>query len=315
MESKSSKKKKWMKWAKIGFVILLIVFIGRYFYKNFDSYKNLDVSINWPIFAVAVACYYLFELTMASLWHYLTKLNNCEIRYGRAVAAYLCSLPGKYIPGKVFLLLARIPAYEEAGKSLGKVTICFFWENISTILGTAFTFLISLFFFPNDLLSDYKWAAIMLVVIFFICLNPKIINFFLRILGKILKKDDMEIPTTYGQMIKVVLLFVIGWSIAGIGFYMLTCSVYPVPPAQMLYAVGLFGLSTVIGILALFAPSGLGVREGILVLGLSLIMPEEYAVIISIVSRLWITVSELSLVGITFAVKKITERPKREVKP
>lgn len=304
----SAGRKKWMKLLKYGFLVLVVIFLIRYFYKNADSYRNLDVSINWPVFAGAVIFYFLYKITLASLWHYMTKLNQCAIGYFKAITAYLYSILGKYIPGKVFMLLARIPSYEEAGAPIRKVTICFFLENICTLLGAAFLFLISLLFFPNDILADYKWAAVLLVVIFFICINPKIINFFLRILGKVIKKQDMEIPITYGQMIRVVLLFIGNWVIVGIGFYMLTCSIYPVPMSEMLYTAGIFGLSCIIGILAIFAPSGLGVREGILVLGLGLIMPEEYAVIISIVSRLWMTVSELALIGIAFVVNQFRRK-------
>ncbi len=47
-------KKKWMKYAKIGFLLLVAVFLVRYFYKNYDSYKNLDVEINWLVFTGAV---------------------------------------------------------------------------------------------------------------------------------------------------------------------------------------------------------------------------------------------------------------------
>ncbi len=301
-------KKKWMKWLKNGFLVLVVIFLARYFYKNFDTYKNLDVKINWGIFAGAVLFYFLYKLTLASLWHYMTKLNGCGIRYFKAITAYLYSILGKYIPGKVFMLLARIPAYEEEGAPIRKVTICFFLENICTLLGAAFLFLVSLLFFPNDLLADYKWAAIGLVIVFFICINPKIINFFLGFLEKIIKKKDLVIPITYLQMIKVVILFIGNWIIVGIGFYMLTCSIYAIPMSEMLYTAGIFGLSCIIGILAVFAPSGLGVREGILVLGLSLIMPQEYAVIISIVSRLWMSVSELALIGIAFVVNKVTKK-------
>lgn len=307
----SSRKKKWMKILKYGFLILVVIFLARYFYKNSESYRNLDVSINWAVFTGAVGFYFLYKITLASLWHYMTRLNQCGIGYFRAVTAYLYSILGKYIPGKVFMLLARIPAYEEAGAPIRKVTICFFLENICTLLGAAFLFLVSLLFFPNDILADYTWATVGLVVVFFICINPKIINFFLKIMEKLIHKKDMQIPITYKQMLKVVLLFIGNWLIVGIGFYMLAYSIYPIPLSQMLYTAGIFGLSCIIGILAIFAPSGLGVREGILVLGLGLIMPSEYAVIISIISRLWMTVSELALIGIAFVVNQVMERCKK----
>lgn len=306
----SCKKKKWMKWAKTGFLVLVAVFLIRYFYRNYDEYKNLDLSINWGIFTVAVLLYFLYKLTLASLWHYLTMLNDCAVGYFRAITAYLYSILGKYIPGKVFMLLARIPAYEERGRSISKVTICFFLENICTILGAAFLFLISLFFFPNGLLKQYQWAAVALVIAFFICINPKIINFFLKYVGKVMKKENLQIPITYPQMLKVVGLFILNWLIVGLGFYMLTCSIYPLPLSQFLYAAGVYGVSCIIGILAIFAPSGIGVREGIMVLGLGLVMPSEYAVIISIVSRLWMSVSELVLIGIAFVINQLRRQKK-----
>ncbi len=306
----NTKKKKIMKYAKYIFLILVVVFLIRYFYNNYDTYKNLEVDINWGIFAAAVLFYFLYKITLASLWHYMTKLNHAAIGYFQAITAYLYSILGKYIPGKVFMLLARIPPYEEKGVQIRKVTICFLLENVCTLLGAAFLFLISLFFFPNEILEDYKWATIILVILFFICINPKIINFFLGLVEKVTKKDGLVIPITYGQMIKVVLLFIGNWIIVGIGFYMLACSIYPIPASEMLYTAGIFGLSCIIGILAVFAPSGLGVREGILLLGLTLVMPEEYAMIISIVSRLWMTVSELALIGIAFVVNKAVGRKK-----
>ena len=308
----NSRKKKWMKWAKRGFLVLVAVFLIRYFYRNYDDYKNLDLTINWGIFTIAVLLYFLYKITLASLWHYLTMLNDCEVGYFEAITAYLYSILGKYIPGKVFMLLARIPVYEEKKRSISKVTICFFLENICTLLGAAFLFLISLFFFPNGLLKQYQWAAIALVIAFFICINPKIINFFLKYVEKFMKKDNLRIPITYPQMLKVVGLFILNWLIVGLGFYMLTCSIYPLPMSQFLYAAGVYGVSCIIGILAIFAPSGIGVREGIMVLGLGLIMPSEYAVIISLVSRLWMSVSELILIGIAFVINKVAEFRKKK---
>ena len=68
--------KKWKKYVRIGFLLLVAVFLIRYFYKNYDSYKNLDIEINWPVFAGALLFYFIYQVTLASLWHYITKLNQ-----------------------------------------------------------------------------------------------------------------------------------------------------------------------------------------------------------------------------------------------
>lgn len=306
------KSKRWMRWIKIIFYTAVVFFLIRYFQKNLNEIKEIKFNINWKAFCISMLFYFIYKVSLASLWHYITVLNHAGIRYFDAVTAYLYSILGKYIPGKVFMLLARTPEYERAGVPMRKVSVCFVLENICTLLGAAFLFLISLFFFDNQNLSLYKYAAILFVVVFVICLNPKLINFFLRILEKILKRDGLAISISYFQMIKIVFLFVLNWIIVGIGFYMLVYSIYPVPVSEMLYCGGVYGLSAIIGILAVFAPSGLGVREGIIAVGLSIVIPVEYVVIISIVSRLWATIAELILIGAAFLIKNIREYRKRK---
>lgn len=299
-------RKRIMQIIKILFLVLVVIFLVIYFQKNMEDIRNLDFKINWPVFIISMIFYFIYKITLASLWHYITKLNRCAIRYSKAVTGYLYSILGKYIPGKVFMLAARLPSYSEENIPVRKVTICFFLENICTLLGAAFLFLISLFFFPNDLLNDYKFLTIGLVILFFIFINPKVLNWFLKRFGKLIKKEDLEIPITYFEMLKVVLLFIGNWMIVGVGFFMLVKSIYPaIPLSEILFAGGIFGLSAIIGILSIFAPSGLGVREGILVAGLILIMPEQYAVIISIISRLWATIAELLLIFVAFLFNKV----------
>ena len=303
-------KKKVLKACKWLFGALVIVFLVWYFVRNWDEFSEKIANVDIGIFVFSMLFYFVYKVTLASLWHYITKINDCSITYEKAVTSYLYSILGKYIPGKVFMLAARLTYYKEEGAPLPKVTVCFFIENVCTLLGAAMLFIISLFFFPNSLLEDYKWITLLLIVAFFVCIHPKIINFFLRIVGKVFKKD-LEIPMKYSQMLKVVLLFIGNWLIIGVGFFILTKSIYPaVEISHLLFCAGIWGVSAIMGILAIFAPSGLGVREGIIVAGLMLIMPEGEAMIISVVSRLWQTIPELLLVVLAFLYSRIRKMTK-----
>lgn len=287
-----------------AFLALVLLFLGRYLYKNYESFRALDLTLNAGALAAAVFMHFIYKFMQASLWHYITWMNGCAIRWRNAVWAYFYSILGKYIPGKVFMLLARIPAYEEAGVPARKVTVCFFLENICTLLGAAFLFIASLQFFPNQILGQYKGATLALIAAFVVCIHPRVINCVLRPLEQLLKKD-LKVSISYPQMLSVVFLFVLNWIVLGFGFYMLTCSIYPLSMSRFLYVSGIFGLSVIIGILAVFAPSGLGVREGIIVLGLGAVMPQEYAVIVSVVSRIWMTLSELSVIGVAWCMEHL----------
>ena len=311
---KKPDKKKILKALKILFGVLVVVFLAWYFWKNWDEFSDKIMNVDMGIFIFSMLFYFLYKITLASLWHYITKLNGCAIKYEKAVTSYLYSILGKYIPGKVFMLAARLTYYKEEDAPLSKVTVCFFIENVCTLLGAAMLFIVSLLFFPNELLENYKWVTIALIVVFFVCIHPKIINFFLRILGKLFKKD-LEIPMKYSQMLKVVLLFIGNWLIVGVGFFILTKSIYPaVEYSELLFCAGIWGVSAIMGILAIFAPSGLGVREGIIVAGLCLIMPQSDAMVVSVVSRLWQTIPELVLVALAFIWSRIRNMSKIKLK-
>lgn len=222
--------------------MLVVVFLAWYFWKNWDEFSDKIMNVDMGIFIFSMLFYFLYKITLASLWHYITKLNGCAIKYEKAVTSYLYSILGKYIPGKVFMLAARLTYYKEEDAPLSKVTVCFFIENVCTLLGAAMLFIVSLLFFPNELLENYKWVTIALIVVFFVCIHPKIINFFLRILGKLFKKD-LEIPMKYSQMLKVVLLFIGNWLIVGVGFFILTKSIYPaVEYSELLFCAGIWGV-------------------------------------------------------------------------
>lgn len=294
--------------CKAAFGVLAVGFIVWYFVQNWAELSEKLCEVNIGVFLFSMLFYFVYKLTLASLWHYITVINGCSVKYEKAVTSYMYSLLGKYIPGKVFMLAARLTCYKEEGAPLSKVTVCFFIENVCTLLAAALLFVVSLFFFPNELLSGYRWITFLLIAAFFAVIHPRVINAALKLIGKLVKKP-LEIPMKYSQMLKVVLLFVGNWLIIGTGFYILTSSVYPaLELSQMLFCAGIWGVSAIIGILAIFAPSGLGVREGILVAGLMLIMPENDAVVIAVISRLWQTIPELVLAAGAFVFTRVRKQ-------
>jgi uncharacterized membrane protein YbhN (UPF0104 family) len=79
-------------------------------------------------------------------------------------------------------------------------------------------------------------------------------------------------------------------------------AVFPVPLGQLLFVAGALACSNILGLLALFAPSGLGVREGVLVSLLSVVMPAPVAVVIAVLTRLWMTFVEIGMIGVVYLI-------------
>lgn len=98
--------------CKAIFGILAAVFIVWYFIRNREDFAAVIANADIGIFLFSMLFYFVYKLTLASLWHYITKINDCAISYGNAVTGYLYSILGKYIPGKVFMLAARLTYYK-----------------------------------------------------------------------------------------------------------------------------------------------------------------------------------------------------------
>ena len=78
-----------------------------------------------------------------------------------------------------------------------------------------------------------------------------------------------------------------------------------------LFLTGALAISSTLGLIAIFAPSGLGVREGALVYLLSFVMAAPVAVLISILTRIWMTLIEIGLIGVVYLIDRFPNRSER----
>ena len=67
-------------------------------------------------------------------------------------------------------------------------------------------------------------------------------------------------------------------------------------------------LASVVGLLALFVPSGIGVREAVLVLTLSPYFGVEQAIVLAILARLYTTIADGLLFVVYITVKLLRGR-------
>ena len=145
-------------------------------------------------------------------------------------------------------------------------------------------------------LSVYRKLAfislfIMPVVIFL--MNSSFVK---KILVFIFKdKTILGIRLKYSFILKTIFFYIVSWMFYAFAFYFFIKSFQNLN-VSILYIAGTFSFSIVIGMLAIFAPSGLGVRESILLLMIGVVATPQFASFISISSRLWFSSVELLLV-------------------
>ena len=111
-----------------------------------------------------------------------------------------------------------------------------------------------------------------------------------------LTQQTLHTMFSISSTLRLIGSYLLLWGLLGIAFFLFIKSLAVVKFSQFLMVTGIYAIAWGIGFLSFVTPSGLGVREGVLSLLLTIIMPPATAMLVALLSRLW-TISIELLVG------------------
>lgn len=292
--------------------LLIIFFIARYIWLNSAFIKTFDFQIKYFLLTVSCIVLLIYSFNQYVLWDYLTRQSKCNLPFWDGITARAYSEFGKYIPGKGFGYAMLFYKYSEEDKSSISVAYSMFFELLGSVLASTFIFFVSLFFTEVPEVTKYRLVSLGLIAVFFILIHPKILNSITLVLFKITKREPVPVKISYGELLKVIGMYSGNWLIFGFAFMLFINSIFDLHFTNYLFITGTAAGSGLIGLFAVFVPAGLGVREGVMVYLLSIIMPVAIAGIISLASRLWMTLGELLLFLLIISYKKFGFKGNKE---
>jgi len=170
-------------------------------------------------------------------------------------------------------------------------------ELIAAIAAALVLALIGLAFSPVSFPSYLRWTALIMVIPIFVVLYPPILksltNWFLRLV----KKEELDRFPRFRDNLTLVGLYTLPGFLHGLGLFSVLNSLYTLSFKHYLTITGSYYAASLAGLVALFAPGGLGVREAILFLVLPFLVPKEIAIASAVVIRLVTIVGEIILAG------------------
>lgn len=275
-----------------GFYALLLIFLGLYL-ASIDLSTLRGLTISWGALAVATVLALGFRYWGAYIWTTLLRSLGAEnVRYSsRLIYVYAKSWLGRYIPGTAPWILGKIYFAAEQGVSRSKLAV-------SSLLEAALQILVQLLFAFALLLLDprldivsgqMRLVAGMALLASLSVLTPKVFNTLFGVAYRVVRKQHFpaEHHVRTATLAKGFVLYVLGAVLSSLSLFFIAKAVYPeLPYSQILFVMGVSTLAGAVSMLAVFAPGGIGVREGIQIALLSIIMPTEYALVISVATRL-----------------------------
>jgi uncharacterized membrane protein YbhN (UPF0104 family) len=296
---------KFLQWA---IVIAIFFFLGRMVWENWIQVKEAHFAFrSFPLLLSTLIFAFSYFIQIWA-WYLITVKLEIAISPSDTLGSWFYSQLGKYLPGKVWLLLSRYYFYESKGKSKKAISIALYLETITVIMAAGLIFLAALALFKEVkpfYFGKTFWCSLIPFILAFVAIHPRVLQTIFNWVLMKFQREPVALSISYSEILSILLVNIVAWVVGGIGFYLFAGSVFPVCSKYTLFLTGALAFSSTLGLIALFAPSGLGVREGVLVYFLSFIMPVSVAVIISVLTRIWMTLIEIGLIGVVYLFSKI----------
>ena len=270
-------------------IIISLIFLSIYLYKH-----NLIVKIKIESILLFVSSFVILILGFiieAYATYVFLRINKYDIQYKEAFILNGKFILAKYIPGKFGIVVGKASylnsRYSYKSKDLIQKLIIY---HILALFAALFVSYVNLYF----ILKQYYPLVIIIFPILLLTLIvfsfPRVQESTLRFMASILKlkfgKSINHLSIIYGFSILVLV-----WLLWCFGFYFLITSL----GVSISISTGFFfAFAAVAGIVAIIAPGGIGVREGILVFGLVLYgVSKEIAISVCAFSRIWYLCGEI----------------------
>ena len=289
-----------LQWA---IVVAIFFFLGKMVWDHWNQVKDTPFTLRPFPFILSTLIFAFSYFIQIWAWYLITLKLEIALSPSETLKTWFYSQLGKYLPGKIWLFLSRFHFYESKGKSKKAISIALYLETVTIIMAAGLIFLAALIF-HREIRLFYSWRhpgwLVLLFLLGFIFLHPRVLQKILNWALIHFKREPVSLSISYSDVLWILFVCIISWVIGGVGFYLFVDSVYPVAPQYILFLTGALAISSTLGLIAIFAPSGLGVREGALVYLLSLMMAAPVAVLISILTRIWMTLIEIGLIGVIY---------------
>jgi glycosyltransferase 2 family protein len=296
---------------QLGFLGLVVLFFVVFLWGiDYDVLATLDVD--WPLVAAASALSLGFRYWGVLIWRTILRdLGARQLPRFRVLAdIYAKAWMARYVPGTVPWIAGKIYMARNIGVSRGRLAVASLLEGgMQVIAVTAVSTLLIGFDTRLDVVP--AWLQILTVLLGFALLallSPPVFNKVIRTVYEKIRKTpaSTELRTNGRAVARSFALYGVGAFISGTSYFLFASAIVGgVSWDKYLFLVGAFNLSGAVGTAVVFAPSGLGAREGVQLVLLSAVFPKEIALVITIASRLWSAAVDVLFFLLAAAINRV----------
>ncbi len=281
---------RWLRWAVQGVVVAVVLaLVANALAHNWSAFRAAPVvgPLRPGWLAVSFACLAIVSLLQVQSWRWMIAGWDREPSFRAAARVWFLSNLGRYVPGKVWTVAGMLVLAEQEGIPRWAAGASAFAVQ-ALGLGTAAAVVAAAVpeaYSPLRLIA----AAALAVATIGLLVWPGGLPRLGRLLGAAAEWRALPV----GTVLLSATLTAGSWLAYGAAFWTLARALGMVT-LPLLAAEGVFALGYVLGLLAIFAPGGLGVREAIFFSLLTPFTGSGSAITLSIASRLELILAEVA---------------------
>jgi uncharacterized membrane protein YbhN (UPF0104 family) len=244
----------------------------------------------------------------AVTWRYSLREFGGDVSVPAALKIYLVGQLGKYIPGSVWALVIQMELARTAGarrtQSFGASVVA---VGINIVTGSAVA-LAALPLAGGDSRLRYVGAGIG-IVLCAVAIAPPVLGRIANLGMRLARQPTLDTPPSWSGILKAGGFSVASWLAYGLGLACLAIGAGAEPLPAIALALPAVALAMTIGFLIAVAPSGIGVREAVLVAALSPVLDPSAALAVAVGLRIVFTLADLIAAAATMPIRVTATRP------
>lgn len=245
-----------------------------------------------------------FELLLAELlalsglgasvlvWRRALRELGSSVRIREASKIYCVGQLGKYLPGSVWAFFVQMELAHRVGvprsRSMAASIVAL---SVNLVTGLA----VGLLVVPSVAHNEaWRYAAVAVLFLFFAAaLSPPVLTRLVDLFMRILRRPALDRPVTWAGMLGASAWSLASWLAYGLSLWTLAVAAGAPALKSLPLCLAGFALAMTAGFIVIVAPSGIGVREAVLVAVLAPVLDTSAALAVALVLRLLFTVADL----------------------
>ena len=285
---------------------LVVGFAVYYLVQQWEAVSEALVTISWLSLLLSFLLLLLGLIAATLSWVAILNGLGPRVPFLRGAQVMLVGQLGKYVPGSVWSYVMQMELGRQYGISRPRVLISGLY---AAGIGVVASLLLGALALPVVIQGQtYILWLFVLLPIGLVCLHPRVMTRLANIVLRIFRRPPLDHIVSFKTVLSALGWVLLAYLFYGAHLWILVNSLKDPSIMALILLTGAISLGFTVGLFAFILPSGVGVRELILIGSMTIILAESQAAAVSLVSRVMFTLADLLAAGIAVLAVVILRR-------